>query len=36
LPGLSNRCKLLGAWLKDYIWRDRSIKQIFIFNYFKK
>jgi NADH:ubiquinone reductase (H+-translocating) len=29
LPGLSNRCKLLGAWLKDYIWRDRSIKQIF-------
>jgi NADH dehydrogenase len=38
LPGLSNRFKLLGAWLKDYIWRDRSrsIKQIFTFNYPKK
>ena len=26
LPGLSNRFKLIGAWLKDYILRDRSIK----------
>ncbi len=31
LPGLSNRFKLLSAWSKDYIWRDRSIKQIFTF-----
>ncbi len=29
LPGLSNRVKLLGAWLKDYIWRDRSVQQVF-------
>lgn len=28
LPGLSNRFKLLYAWLKDYLGRDRSIKQI--------
>ncbi|MCC0177962.1 NAD(P)/FAD-dependent oxidoreductase [Waterburya agarophytonicola K14] len=25
LPGLSNRCKLLGAWLKDYLLRERSV-----------
>jgi len=36
LPGLSNRFKLLSAWSKDYLWRDRSIKQIFTFNYSKK
>lgn len=24
LPGLSNRFKVLGAWIKDYIWRDRA------------
>ena len=29
LPGISNRFKLLGAWLKDYILRDRSVKQLF-------
>ena len=29
LPGLSNRFKVLGAWLKDYILRDRSVRQIF-------
>ena len=29
LPGLSNRFKVLGAWLKDYLWRDRSFRQIF-------
>lgn len=29
LPGLSNRFKVLGAWLKDCIWRDRSVRQIF-------
>jgi NADH:ubiquinone reductase (H+-translocating) len=29
LPGLSNRCQLLVAWLKDYIWRDRYLRQIF-------
>lgn len=29
LPGLSNRLKVLGAWLKDYISRDRSVRQIF-------
>ena len=29
LPGLANRFKVLGAWLKDYFWRDRSVKQIF-------
>ena len=29
LPGLSNRFKVLGAWLKDYIWRERSVRQIF-------
>lgn len=29
LPGLSNRFKVVGAWLKDYFWRDRSIRQIF-------
>ncbi|MEM8829454.1 MAG: NAD(P)/FAD-dependent oxidoreductase [Cyanobacteria bacterium P01_G01_bin.19] len=28
LPGLSNRFKVLGAWLKDYFLRDRSIGQI--------
>ena len=31
LPGLSNRLKLLGAWLKDYCLRDRSVRQIFAF-----
>ncbi|MFM2314007.1 MAG: hypothetical protein RLZZ04_3283 [Cyanobacteriota bacterium] len=36
LPGLSNRGKLLGAWLKDYLRRDRSNKQIFTFNYPQK
>jgi NADH:ubiquinone reductase (H+-translocating) len=36
LPGLSNRGKLLGAWLKDYLRRDRSNKQIFTFNYPRK
>jgi NADH dehydrogenase len=29
LPGLSNRCQLLVAWLKDYILRDRDLRQIF-------
>ena len=29
LPGLSNRFKVLGAWIKDYLWRDRSVRQIF-------
>ena len=28
LPGISNRFKILGAWLKDYILRDRSVRQI--------
>ena len=32
LPGIANRFKLLGAWVKDYLWRDRSVKQIFIGN----
>ena len=32
LPGLSNRFKLLGAWLKDYTLGDRSIKQILMAN----
>ncbi|GAB4532022.1 MAG: NAD(P)/FAD-dependent oxidoreductase [Pleurocapsa sp.] len=32
LPGLSNRFKILGAWFKDYLRRDRSIKQILKFN----
>ncbi|MEN9871053.1 MAG: hypothetical protein RLZZ171_2041, partial [Cyanobacteriota bacterium] len=36
LPGLSNRGQLLAAWLKDYLWRDRSIKQIFTFNHPQK
>ena len=31
LPGLSNRFKLLGAWLKDYFLRERSVRQIFAF-----
>ena len=31
LPGLSNRGKLLVAWLKDYLWRDRSVRQIITF-----
>ena len=30
LPGLSNRFKVLGAWLKDYFWRDRSVRQIIL------
>ena len=30
LPGLSNRFKVLGAWLKDYFWHDRSVRQIII------
>ena len=29
LPGISNRGKLLAAWLKDYILRERSGRQIF-------
>ena len=29
LPGLSNRFKVLGAWSKDYLLRDRSVRQIF-------
>ena len=29
LPGLSNRLKVLGAWLKDCILRDRSVRQVF-------
>ncbi|MGF1481840.1 MAG: NAD(P)/FAD-dependent oxidoreductase [Cyanophyceae cyanobacterium] len=32
LPGLSNRFKLLGAWLKDYFLRERSMRQVFAFN----
>lgn len=28
LPGLSNRFKVLGAWLKDWILRDRSVRQL--------
>ena len=28
LPGLSNRWRVLGAWLKDYILRDRDSLQI--------
>ncbi len=30
LPGLSNRFKLLGAWLKDCLLRDRSVRQIIV------
>ena len=29
LPGLSNRFKVLGAWLKDYLFRDRSVRQVY-------
>nr|WP_083892491.1 NAD(P)/FAD-dependent oxidoreductase [Pleurocapsa sp. PCC 7319] len=29
LPGLSNRFKVLGAWLKDYLRRDRSVRQVY-------
>ena len=28
LPGMSNRLKVLGAWLRDYVLRDRNVKQI--------
>lgn len=31
LPGLSNRFKVLGAWLKDYLLRDRSVRQVYRF-----
>ena len=31
LPGLSNRFKVLGAWLKDYLLRDRSVRQVYPF-----
>ena len=33
LPGISNRFKVLGAWLKDYLLRDRSVKQVFTSRY---
>jgi NADH:ubiquinone reductase (H+-translocating) len=29
LPGWTNRCQLLVAWFKDYILRDRDLRQIF-------
>ena len=29
LPGISNRSKVLGAWLKDYLRRDRSVRQVY-------
>ena len=29
LPGLSNRGKVLGAWFKDYLLRDRSVRQVY-------
>ena len=29
LPGLSNRFKVLAAWLKDYSLRDRSVRQVY-------
>ena len=29
LPGLSNRFKVLGAWLKDYLFGDRSVRQVY-------
>ena len=35
LPGLSNRGKLLGAWLKDYFLRDRSVRQVLATTTFK-
>ena len=31
LPGLSNRFKVLGAWIKDYLLRDRSVRQFYTF-----
>ena len=31
LPGISNRFKVLGAWLKDYPRRDRSVRQVYTF-----
>ena len=31
LPGISNRLKVLGAWLKDYLRRDRSVRQVYPF-----
>lgn len=31
LPGISNRFKVLGAWLKDYLRRDRSVRQVYSF-----
>ena len=31
LPGISNRFKVLGAWLKDYLRRDRSVRQVYPF-----
>ena len=34
LPGISNRLKIIAAWLKDYFFRDRSIKQIMRFKYY--
>ena len=30
LPGFSNRFKVLGAWLKDYLVRDRSVRQVYL------
>ena len=29
LPGFSNRGKVLGAWFKDYLLRDRSVRQVY-------
>ena len=36
LPGLSNRFKVFGAWLKDYLLGDRSVRQIITSNHDNK
>lgn len=29
LPGISNRCLVLGSWIRDYLTRERNLRQLF-------
>jgi NADH dehydrogenase len=29
LPGISNRCLVFGSWIRDYLTRERNLRQLF-------
>jgi NADH dehydrogenase len=33
LPGIGNRCLVLGSWIRDYVTGERNLRQLFDYRY---